>query len=134
MLKILSWTKSYERSQLKGDVFAGLTTGVMLIPQGMAYALSAGLPPIPGLYAALIPPVIYALLGTSRQLSIGPVATVSLLIFAGLEELDLSGAQFILSASLVAVLVGLIQLLFGLSRLGFIVNFLSRPVISGYVS
>lgn len=134
MLKILSWTKNYEKSKLKGDFFAGITTGVMLIPQGMAYALIAGLPPVYGLYAALIPPIFYVLSGTSYQLSVGPVATVSLLVFAGLGELHLSGQQLILSAALLAFLVGLIQLVFGISRLGFIANFLSRPVISGYTS
>ncbi len=134
MLRFLAWTKNYNFSKFKGDLFAGLTTGVMLIPQGMAYALIAGLSPIYGLYAALIPPIIYSFFGTSYHLSIGPVATVSILIFAGLTELQLSGEQFVLAASLLAFVVGLIQFIFGLCRLGFIVNFLSRPVISGYTS
>ncbi len=131
---IPAWAKGYKKSWLKGDLSAGITTGVMLIPQGMAYALIAGLPPVYGLYAALIPPVIYAFLGTSYQLSVGPVATVSILVFAGLSELNLSGNEFILLASALALLTGLIQFVFGLFRLGFIVNFLSRPVISGYTS
>ncbi len=131
---IPEWIKSYNKPDLKGDITAGFTTGIMLIPQGMAYALIAGLPPIYGLYAALIPPVIYALFGTAYQLSVGPVATVSILIFAGLSELNLSSAEFILAASLLAFVTGLIQFIFGLLRLGFIVNFLSRPVIRGYTS
>lgn len=134
MVRLLEWTRSYDRSRLSGDLSAGITTGIMLIPQGMAYALIAGLPPIHGLYAALIPPVIYALLGTSYQLSVGPVATTSLLVFAGLSELNVTGANFILFASLLALIVGIIQLAFGVSRMGFIVNFLSKPIISGYTS
>jgi len=134
MIKVLSWTKNYTTDKFKGDLSAGITTGIMLIPQGMAYALIAGLPPIYGLYAALIPPVVYSIFGSSYQLSVGPVATASILIFAGLTQLNLSAEQFILAASVLAFLVGLIQFIFGLSRLGFIVNFLSRPVITGYTS
>lgn len=134
MSKILQWAKTYHRPYLKGDVFAGITTGVLLIPQGMAYALIAGLPPIYGLYAAVIPPVIYAIFCSSYHLSVGPAATVSLLIFAGLRDLRFSGEEFILAASMLAMMVGAIQFIFGVSRLGFIVNFLSRPVISGYTS
>jgi len=134
MSNILEWTKEYGLQKLKGDVSAGITTGIVLIPQGMAYALIAGLPPVHGLYAALIPPVIYALLGTSYHLSVGPVATVSLLIFAGLSELGITGTDMATYAALLALMTGGIQLVFGSIRMGFIVNFLSRPVISGYTS
>lgn len=133
-MQFLPWAKNYNSDKFKSDLQAGITIGVMLIPQGMAYAIIAGLPSIYGLYAALIPPVIYAFFGSSYQLSIGPVATMSLLVFAGLSEMQLSGTSFILAASLLALLVGIIQLGFGLGRLGFIVNFLSRPVVSGYTS
>jgi len=108
---------------------------ILLIPQGMAYALIAGLPPIYGLYAALTPQIVYAFLGTSRQLAVGPVAMDSLLVASGLGALSLvSPDQYIQMAILLALLMGLIQLLLGLFRMGFIVAFLSKPVISGFTS
>jgi SulP family sulfate permease len=114
---------------------AGITVAVLLIPQGMAYALIAGLPPIYGLYAALTPQIIYAFLGTSRQLAVGPVAMDSLLVAAGLGTLSLvQPAQYIQMAILLAFLMGAIQLLLGFFRMGFIVSFLSKPVISGFTS
>ena len=101
----------------------------------MAYALIAGLPPIYGLYAALTPQIVYAFLGTSRQLAVGPVAMDSLLVASGLGALSLvSPDQYIQMAILLALLMGLIQLLLGLFRMGFIVAFLSKPVISGFTS
>lgn len=107
----------------------------MLIPQGMAYAMIAGLPPIYGLYASTLPLIIYALLGTSRQLAVGPVAMVSLLTAAGIGVLAEGGtATYISLAITLAFLVGTIQFLLGLFRLGFLVNFLSHPVISGFTS
>ncbi len=107
----------------------------MLIPQGMAYAMIAGLPPVFGLYAALIPQVIYALTGTSRQLAVGPVAMDSLLVASGLGALSLSGIEeYIAMAVFLALFMGVLQLAFGLLRMGFLVNFLSRPVISGFTS
>lgn len=131
----LSWLKNYSKDQLKGDLSAGLTVGVMLIPQGMAYAMIAGLPPIYGLYASTLPLIIYALLGTSRQLAVGPVAMVSLLTAAGIGVLAEGGTEtYIMMAITLAFLVGVIQLLLGLFRLGFLVNFLSHPVISGFTS
>lgn len=114
---------------------AGITVAVLLIPQGMAYALIAGLPPIYGLYAALTPQIIYAFLGTSRQLAVGPVAMDSLLVAAGLGTLTLvQPTQYIQMAILLAFLMGTIQLLLGFFRMGFIVSFLSKPVISGFTS
>ena len=88
LLPFLSWLPNYKKEWLSGDLSAGLTVGVMLIPQGMAYAMIAGLPPIHGLYASTIPLVLYALLGTSRQLAVGPVAMVSLLTAAGIGALN----------------------------------------------
>lgn len=131
----LQWIKNYKRQWLSGDISAGLTVGVMLIPQGMAYSMLAGLPPIYGLYAVTIPLIIYALLGTSRQLAVGPVAMVSLLISSGVGQLAQAGTDpYIALAILLAFMVGLIQLSMGLFRLGFLVNFLSHPVIAGFTS
>lgn len=131
----LGWLPNYKKENLKGDISAGLTVGVMLIPQGMAYAMIAGLPPIFGLYASTIPLIIYALLGTSRQLAVGPVAMVSLLTAAGVGALAEGGTEaYIMLAITLAFLVGLIQFLLGVFRLGFLVNFLSHPVISGFTS
>ena len=132
---ILQWLPSYKKSYLSGDVGAGLTVGIMLIPQGMAYAMIAGLPPVFGLYASLIPQIIYAILGTSRQLAVGPVAMDSLLVASGLGALALSGIdEYIAMAIFLALFMGLIQLGLGLLRMGFLVNFLSKPVISGFTS
>lgn len=134
-LPILQWAPSYKRSQLSGDVFSGLTVGIMLIPQGMAYAMIAGLPPVYGLYASLLPQVVYAIFGTSRQLSVAPVAMDSLLVAAGVSALAAEGTEeYIAYAILLAFLMGLIQLLLGLARMGFLTNLLSKPVISGFTS
>ena len=123
------------KTDLNGDLFAGLTVGVMLIPQGMAYALIAGLPPVYGLYASIVPQIIYALLGTSRQLSVAPVAMDSLLVAAGVSVLAIEGSDsYIAYAILIAFFMGAFQLLLGTLRLGFITNLLSKPVISGFTS
>ncbi|MBR9923183.1 MAG: solute carrier 26 family protein [Bacteroidetes bacterium] len=130
-----SWLPSYGSKQIKGDLTAGLTVGVMLIPQGMAYAMIAGLPPIYGLYASTVPLIIYALLGTSRQLAVGPVAMVSLLTAASIGMMAEAGSEtYITLAIVLALFVGIIQFLLGAFRLGFLVNFLSHPVISGFTS
>ncbi len=132
---ILDWLPNYKRTYLAGDLSAGLTVGIMLIPQGMAYAMIAGLPPVYGLYAALLPQVVYAVFGTSRQLAVGPVAMDSLLVAAGISTMAVAGTEeYITLALLLALMMGLIQLVFGLARLGFLVNFLSKPVISGFTS
>jgi sulfate permease, SulP family len=127
--------KGYSKGDFRADATAGLTTAVLLVPQGMAYALLAGLPPIHGLYAALVPPAIYALFGTSRQLSVGPVAMDSLLVAASVGTLaEVGTANYLAAAITLAMLVGLIQILMGLLRVGFVVNFLSAPVLSGFTS
>ncbi len=127
--------RNYKSSYLKGDFSAGLTVGVMLIPQGMAYAMIAGLPPIYGLYASTVPLLVYALFGSSRQLAVGPVAMVSLLTAAGVGSFALAGSEeYIAMAIVLALMVGFIQWSLGLFRLGFLVNFLSHPVISGFTS
>ncbi len=131
----LSWMRSYRPEWFSGDLFAGLTVGVMLIPQGMAYAMIAGLPPIYGLYASTVPLVVYSLFGTSRQLAVGPVALVALLVSTGVGAMAEPGSeQFIALAVLLALMVGALQASMGLFRLGFLVNFLSHPVISGFTS
>jgi len=135
ILPILDWLPNYKKNWLKGDIGAGLTVGVMLIPQGMAYASIAGLPAVYGLYASIVPIIIYAILGTSRQLAVGPVAMVSLLTATAIGSFEgLSTSDYILYAILLGFLVGVIQFLLGLFRLGFLVNFLSHPVVSGFTS
>jgi SulP family sulfate permease len=134
-IPILEWLPKYQKSDLQGDISAGLTVGIMLIPQGMAYAMLAGLEPIHGLYAVTVPLILYAIFGTSRQLAVGPVAMVSLLTAAGIATLNASSPeQYLLYALSLAFLVGLIQFGMGLFKLGFVVNFLSHPVISGFTS
>lgn len=135
VIPILDWLPNYKKSWLKGDIEAGLTVGIMLIPQGIAYAMIAGLPPIYGLYTAMIPQVVYALFGTSRQLSVGPVAMDSLIVASGVAALAQIGTdKFIEFAILLALFMGVMQVLFGVFKLGFLVNFLSKPVISGFTS
>jgi len=131
----LNWLPTYQKQWFKGDITAGLTVGVMLIPQGIAYAMIAGLPPIYGLYTAMIPQVMYAVFGTSRQLAVGPSAMDSLIVASGIGAIAVVGSEhFIELAILLAMLMGLMQVAFGLFRLGFLVNFLSKPVISGFTS
>ena len=126
---------NYSGSTFKSDFIAGITVSFLLIPQGMAYALIAGLPPIYGLYAALSPQIIYALLGTSKQLAVGPVAMDSLLVAAGLGTISILGPEeYIQSAILLAFLMGTIQFLLGLFKMGFLVSFLSKPLIKGFTS
>lgn len=126
---------NYKKEYLSSDLFAGITVGVLLIPQGMAYAMIAGLPPIYGLYASLMPQVVYAIFGTSRQLSVAPVAMDSLLVALGLGALSLSGIdEYIAMAIVLALMMGVTQLALGLAKMGFLVNFLSKPVISGFTS
>jgi SulP family sulfate permease len=132
---ILDWLPNYNASLFKGDLIAGITVGIILIPQGIAYALIAGLPPIYGLYCALVPQVMYAIFGSSRQVAIGPVAMDSLIVATGVSTLALAGSESYISiAILLALMVGAIQFIMGVFSLGFIVNFLSKPVITGFTS
>lgn len=134
-IPLLTWLPSYQLVTLKKDALAGITVGTMLIPQGMAYALLAGLPPIVGLYASLVPLIIYPFFGTSRQLSVGPVAMDSLLVASGVGMLAAQGTDdYLWLAILLALMVGVIQFLMGVFKLGFLVNFLSQPVINGFTS
>lgn len=135
LLPSVRWLRDYQKDWLTGDLSAGLTVGIMLIPQGMAYAMLAGLPPIYGLYASTIPLIIYAFLGTSRQLAVGPVAMVALLTAAGVGSLAGDNPDLYLQLAIfLALMVGFIQFALGAFRLGFLVNFLSHPVISGFTS
>ena len=135
IIPILEWLPNYNRSLFKGDLVAGITVGIVLIPQGIAYALIAGLPPIYGLYCALVPQLMYAIFGSSRQVAIGPVAMDSLIVATGVSTLALAGSDSYISiAILLALMVGAIQFIMGVFRLGFIVNFLSKPVITGFTS
>ena len=135
IIPILEWLPNYNTSLFKGDLVAGITVGIILIPQGIAYALIAGLPPIYGLYCALVPQVMYAIFGSSRQVAIGPVAMDSLIVATGVSTLALAGSDSYISiAILLALMVGAIQFIMGIFSLGFIVNFLSKPVITGFTS
>lgn len=132
---ILTWLPNYRKDYLSGDISAGLTVGVLLIPQGMAYAMIAGLPPVYGLYASVVPQIIYAIFGTSRQLSIAPSAMDSLLVATGVSVLATEGTDaYITFAILLALFMGIAQFSLGIMRMGFITNLLSKPVISGFTS
>ncbi|WP_100406071.1 SulP family inorganic anion transporter [Bacillus solitudinis] len=123
------------KSVLKRDLIAGLTLFVMLIPQGMAYAMLAGLPPVMGLYASTIPLFVYALLGSSKHLSVGPTAITSLLVFSGVSVYaDPGSSSYISLVVTLAMMAGIIQVSFGLLKLGFIVKFIPQSVMNGYTS
>lgn len=127
--------KSYNRQSFFSDLVAGLTVAIILIPQGMAYALMGGFPPIYGLYAGLIPLLIYPLFGTSRYLSVGPVALVAIIVFSGLSKIaEPFSPEFVQLAILTSLLAGIMQVALSIFRLGFLVNFLSHPVISGFTT
>ena len=132
---IFDWILKYKTEYFKDDLLAGITVAILLIPQGMAYALIAGLPPVYGLYAALTPQIVYTIMGTSRQLAVGPVAMDSLLVAAGLGALSIvDPGEYIQMAILLSLIVGIIQLILGIFKMGFFVSFLSKPVISGFTS
>ncbi|SFU52068.1 SulP family inorganic anion transporter [Pseudoduganella namucuonensis] len=130
---MLHWLRRYRRAMLPGDVAAGVVVAMMMIPQGMAYALVAGLPPVVGIYASILPPVVYALFGSSMTQSVGPMAIVSLMTAAVIAPLAPAGSGLysVLAAQL-ALVAGLVLLLCGLLRMGFLANFFSRPVMSGF--
>lgn len=134
-LPFTHWMRHYRRDDLPNDLVAGIVTAIMLIPQSMAYAQLAGLPPQIGLYASVVPLIIYALLGSSGQLSVGPVAITSLLVFSGVSVLAEPGsASYIQLVLLLALMVGAIKLLLGLFRMGFILNFISHPVLASFTT
>ncbi|MCU0259877.1 MAG: sulfate permease [Ilumatobacteraceae bacterium] len=134
-LPVLDWGRRYRRGDLRPDLVAGLTVGAMLVPQGMAYAQLAGLPPEIGLYSVTVPLIVYALFGTSRQLAVGPVAVVSLLTASALAPIAESGtAEYLAAAALLAVMVGVANIVLGLARQGWVTNLLSHPVLVGYTA
>lgn len=134
-LTLAPWLSRYDRRDFPRDLLAGLTVAVMLVPQGMAYAMLAGMPPVTGLYASTLPLVAYAVMGSSRALAVGPVAIVSLLTFAGISALaEPGGADFLALAGILALMVGGLQLGLGLLRGGVLVAFLSHAVVSGFTS
>ncbi|MCS3649255.1 SulP family sulfate permease [Salinibacter ruber] len=131
-LPLLQWLPDYTTEALRGDATAGLTVGVMLIPQGMAYAVIAGVPPIYGLYAGLVPLLVYPLIGSSRHLALGPVSIDMLIIAAGVGAIAQAGTErYVALAILLTAMVGLLQMAMGAMKLGFVANLLSRPVIAG---
>ncbi|MBN9250762.1 MAG: sodium-independent anion transporter, partial [Mesorhizobium sp.] len=132
---IFDWGRRYDRSVLTSDLLAALIVTIMLIPQSLAYAMLAGLPPQVGLYASILPLVAYAIFGTSRTLSVGPVAVVSLMTASAIGEVAAQGTAGYLEAAIVLALIsGIMLLAMGLLRLGFVANFLSHPVISGFIT
>ncbi len=134
-LPILDWGRTYNRGTLTNDLVAAVIVTIMLIPQSLAYALLAGLPPEMGLYASMLPIILYAVFGTSRALAVGPVAVVSLLTVAAVSKIAVPGtSEYIAAAITLAFLSGLILLALGLFRLGFLANFLSHPVIAGFIT
>ena len=132
---ILTWSRDYNRTVLTNDLMAAVIVTIMLIPQSLAYALLAGLPAEMGLYASILPLVAYAIFGTSRTLAVGPVAVVSLMTAAAAGKLAAQGTpEYIMAAITLAFLSGLMLLVMGLFRLGFLANFLSHPVIAGFIT
>jgi len=135
LFPFVAWARESNLASLRADFIAGLTVALILIPQSMAYAQLAGLPAYYGLYAALLPPMLAALFGSSRQLATGPVAIVSLMTNAALAPLATAGSEaYIAYALLLALLVGLFQFALGVFRLGLVVNFLSHPVVNGFTN
>lgn len=132
---ILTWGRDYNRTALSNDLVAALIVTIMLIPQSLAYALLAGLPPEAGLYASIVPIMLYAVFGTSRALAVGPVAVVSLMTAAALSNIAEQGTMgYAVAALSLAALSGVMLLAMGLFRLGFVANFLSHPVIAGFIT
>lgn len=134
-LPCIDWVASYDKATAGKDGLAAVIVTLMLIPQSLAYAMLAGLPPITGLYASITPLILYAIFGSSRTLAVGPVAVISLMTAAALGPMFAAeSAEYIGAAMLLAALSGLILLLMAVLRLGFLANFLSHPVISGFIS
>ena len=134
-LPIHQWGRQYTVLQFRDDFLAAFIVTVMLIPQALAYALIAGLPPQVGLYASILPLFAYSLFGSSRGLSVGPVAVLSLMTAVSLGKLALiPGEQYLMAALTLAFLTGLFLLLLGVMRLGFLANFMSHPVVSGFIT
>ncbi len=133
-LPALTWIRRYDSKSLGEDMLAAVIVSIMLIPQSLAYALLAGLPPEMGLYASILPLLVYTLFGSSRVLSVGPVAVMSLMTAAALGSLGLSAEDYLLAAMTLAFMVGALLFLLGLFKLGFVANFMSHPVVTGFIT
>ncbi|MBX7459276.1 sulfate permease [Qipengyuania sp. 1NDH17] len=134
-LPILEWGRTYNRSILTSDLVAAVIVTIMLIPQSLAYALLAGLPPVVGLYASILPLVLYAIFGTSRTLAVGPVAVISLMTASAAGAVAAQGtAEYLEAAITLAMLSGIMLAILGFLRAGFLANLLSHPVISGFIT
>lgn len=135
LIPAMSWTRQYSRADLGGDLMAALIVTIMLIPQSLAYALLAGLPAEVGIYASILPLVAYAVFGTSRTLAVGPVAVVSLMTASALAPLNITSVpEYAAAAAILALLSGLVLIAMGVLRLGVVANFLSHPVIAGFIT
>ena len=134
-IPVFDWGRSYNRETLSNDLIAAVIVTIMLIPQSLAYALLAGLPPEAGIYASIAPIILYAIFGTSRALAVGPVAVVSLMTAAAIGQIAETGTMgYAIAALTLAFLSGAILLIMGVFRLGFLANFLSHPVIAGFIT
>jgi len=135
LFPILEWAPRYTSGEAINDLFAAVIVTIMLVPQSLAYAMLAGLPPVVGLYASILPLVAYAVFGTSRTLAVGPVAVVSLMTAAAIAPIATQGTEAYLAAAvMLAFLSGVILIGMAVLRLGFLANFLSHPVISGFIT
>jgi SulP family sulfate permease len=135
LVPVLVWLPAYRKADLGGDLTAGAITAIMLVPQAMAYALLAGLPPEVGLYASIAPPFLYAIFGSSRTMAVGPVAVASLMVASGLSSLATPGSpEYVSLALILAAMVGTILVVLGLLRAGVLANFLSHSVLAGFTS
>jgi sulfate permease, SulP family len=131
----VTWPKNYRKAALRGDLTSGVTVAALMVPQGMAFAQLAGLPPAMGLYAAILPMIVYAFTGSGRQTSVGPVTVDSLMVAVGLGLLAAAGSSsYVALAVVLAATIGVVQLAMGALRLGFLVNFLSYPVLAGFTA
>ncbi|SJM91686.1 SulP family inorganic anion transporter [Crenothrix polyspora] len=134
-LPIIGWLKTYSRQDFSEDLFAGVITAILLVPQGIAYAILAGLPPELGLYASILPPILYALFGTSRALSVGPVSIAAIMIASALSAPEISAlGNPVQSTVILSAEIGLIMLLMALLKMGGLVSFISHPVLTGFTS
>lgn len=134
-LPIIDWLKTYQRRDFTDDLFAGIITAILLVPQGIAYSILAGLPPQLGLYASILPPIMYALFGTSRTLSVGPVSIAAIMIASALTAPTISAlGNPVQSAIVLSLESGIIMLLMAVLRMGGLVNFISHPVLTGFTS
>lgn len=133
LFPIAGWLRRYSREDFEGDLIAGIVTAILLVPQGMAFAILAGLPAQTGLYASILPPLVYALFGTSRTLAVGPVSVAAIMVAQALGGLP-ADVDHLQAAVTLALLAGGALLVMGLLGMGLVANFLSHPVLSGFTN